>query len=431
MLKRIITLFLLQLSISLSLLGQSHSKFQKDLEQLLGAQSFFGHHQTGFALYDLDEQKMKFEHNSHLNFIPASTTKLFTFYAGLMVLGDSTKKLRYIPKGKDVLIWGTGDPSWHYKPLPQQDLNAFFSAFDKVYFSDDNWKENPFGYGWQWDDYYYSYSAERSPLPIYGNLVTVNSKNQSPKIIPKLFSKNLLVTSKEIKDIERDFHSNNFYYNPQIYRKQESKVPFITSPETFALLASEALGKEVILSKEKLPEEHFILKGIPLDSLYREMLHESDNFLAEQLLLMVSDELFMEMNDAETIEHLVENFLFDLPDQPQWVDGSGLSRHNLFTPSDMVSIAEKIYRIVPDTTLFRLLPQGGRTGTLKNAYRAPTPYVFAKTGTMSNNHCLVGYLKTHKNKLYAFAFMNNNYPYKAKEVISEMEKVLLYIRDNF
>jgi D-alanyl-D-alanine carboxypeptidase/D-alanyl-D-alanine-endopeptidase (penicillin-binding protein 4) len=55
----------------------------------------------------------------------------------------------------------------------------------------------------------------------------------------------------------------------------------------------------------------------------------------------------------------------------------------------------------------------------------------AKTGTISNNHSLVGYLKTKNNKIYAFAFMNNNYPYKATVVRNEMEKVLLYIRDNF
>ncbi|GGF17713.1 peptidase S13 [Echinicola rosea] len=384
-------------------------------------------------LYDLDEQRPVFEKNSDLYFAPASTTKLFTFYAALVSLGDSTKRLRYLPKGKDVIVWGTGDPSWKYKPVPDIDMKDFFSDYENIYFSDSNWEDTPYGYGWQWDDYYYSYAAERSPLPIYGNLATVTNQQRSPTVTPPLFANALAITTKAIKDVERDFRSNRFYYNPNTYviRGRDSKVPFVTSTETFALLASQELEKDVIPSKDPLPERHFILKGIPLDSLYLEMLHESDNFLAEHLLLMVADELFGKLNAEEAIDFVTKNYLSDIEDEPIWLDGSGLSRYNLFTPRSMVSIAEKIYQIVPDTTLFRLLPQGGKTGTLKNAYHAPTPYIFAKTGTISNNHSLVGYIKTKKGKLYAFAFMNNNYPYKARQVIKEMEKVLLYVRDNF
>lgn len=431
MLKKHLFLFFSLLIGSPFIFAQHAKKDIKGLEQRLGENSFFAKHQTGFMLYDLDEQEVIFEKNSQLSFIPASTTKLFTFYAALMTLGDSTKRLRYQTKGNDIIIWGTGDPSWEYPHLPDVQMKAFFAPYDKVFFSDQNWEDTAFGYGWQWDDYYYSYSAERSPLPIYGNLITVKNQNRQPQIQPQFFASNINITQKEIKDVERDFHSNNFYYNPNTYSKLESKVPFMTSTATFALLAGQYLGKDVIPSKEPLPDEHYILKGIPLDSIYREMLWESDNFLAEQLLLMVSDELFHELNSTAAIDSIKHSFLFDLPDEPQWVDGSGLSRHNLISPRSLVSLTEKIYQIVPDSTLFRLLPQGGKTGTLKNYYKATSPYVFAKTGTMSNNHSLAGYIKTSSNKLYAFAFMNNNYPYKAKEVIKEMEKVMLYIRDNF
>lgn len=413
--------------------AQTNPKSVTALENQLGEHSFFSKHLTGFMLYDLEEQQTVYEKNSDLYFAPASTTKLFTFYAALLTLGDTTKRLRYLPKGKDIIIWGTGDPSWKYKPVPDIDMKGFLANYDKVYFSDSNWEDTPYGYGWQWDDYYYAYAAERSPLPIYGNLATVTNLQRSPHLAPPLFANALTITTKAIKDVERDFRSNRFYYNPSTYviRGRDTKIPFATSTETFALLASKELDKEVIPSKDPLPEKHLVLKGIPLDSIYREMLHESDNFLAEHLLLMVADELHSKLNAEEAIEFITKNYLADLKDEPIWLDGSGLSRYNLFTPRSMVSIAEKIYQIVPDTTLFRLLTQGGRTGTLKNAYRAPTPYIFAKTGTISNNHSLVGYIKTKKGKLYAFAFMNNNYPYKARQVINEMEKVLLYVRDNF
>ncbi|MDN3669905.1 D-alanyl-D-alanine carboxypeptidase [Echinicola jeungdonensis] len=425
-------LFFLLLVSPLFLFGQSTvSERYKGLDQLLDEDSFFGNHLTGVMLYDLDEQTVQYEKNSHLYFIPASTTKLFTFFAGYVVLNDSTSLFRYVPNGNEVTIWGTGDPSWKYEVLPQPELEGFFKKFDKIYFSDENWKDTPMGYGWQWDDYYYSYAAERSPFPIYGNLAKVKNIRQNFSISPGYFENKLKPTNRPLKKVERDPHTNLFYYNPSTCTLRESKVPFLTSPEIFSLLASQELGKEVIPVKKVLPEEHYILKGIPLRALYKEMLQESDNFLAEQLLLMISDQIFKELDITQTIDFLKKNFLSDLPDEPQWVDGSGLSRHNLITPRSMVALIEKIYRVMPDNLLFDLLPRGGVNGTLENSYKSSSPYIFAKTGTMSNNHALAGFIKTDSGKLYAFAFMNNNYPYKATQVRKEMEKVLQYIRDNF
>lgn len=401
------------------------------LDKLLGEESFFDNHLAGFMLYDLDSQMILYEKNSQLNFIPASTIKLFTFYASIMVLDDSTNVLRFVPRGKDVQIWGTGDPSWKYNSLPQPRLKDFFAAYDKIYFSVSNWNDDAFGYGWQWDDYFHAYSAEKSPFPIFGNLVTAVNVNNKPRISPLYFRDSISPSTRVMRTVVRDFHSNRFFYNPRTYNGRKKEVPFITSPKIFAELASKELSKEVLLSTDILPPEHFVLKGTATVPLYREMLRESDNFIAEQLLLMISDEVYREMNTGKAIDYVLKNFLNDLPDDPQWVDGSGLSRHNLVSPRTMIALAEKIYRLFPDDLLFDLLATGGRTGTLESNYLAPVPYVFAKSGTLSNNHSLVGFLKTKRNKLYAFAFMNNNYLYKASEVRREMEKVFLYIRDNY
>ncbi|MEX2566135.1 MAG: D-alanyl-D-alanine carboxypeptidase [Cyclobacteriaceae bacterium] len=399
------------------------------LNNLLGQGSFFDNHMAGFILYDLDSQTVQYEKNSHLYFIPASTTKLFTFFGALLVLGDTSTFLRFVPNEGNVTIWGTGDPSLAYPSLPSPKMKDFLSRYDKIYYSESNWQDSPFGYGWQWDDYFYSYSAERSPIPIFGNLLKSRNINNRPVLTPSIFS--VAATDKPMRNVERDWHTNNFYYNPRTYNGRESQVPFITSKETFAQLAALEWKKEVLLSNENLPPDHFILKGIPTKAFYKEMLLESDNFIAEQLLLQVSDEVFRELNAEKAIEYIKETYLFDLPDEPIWVDGSGLSRHNLITPRTMVSLLDKIYRLLPDAELFGLLPIGGRSGTLKFNYQAPVPYIFAKTGTISNNHCLVGFIKTRKDKIYAFSFMNNNYPYKASTVRNEMEKVLLFIRDNF
>src|SRR5690606_41225537 len=145
----------------------------------------------------------------------------------------------------------------------------------------------------------------------------------------------------------------------------EEFIPFITSPELFMKLASDATVKKWSYRSNSLPEEHEILRGAPLFPLLKEMMLESDNFLAEQLMLMISDRLFQRLDTERAIEYMLKTYLFDLPDEPQWVDGSGLSRHDLITPRAMVALFEKIYRMMPDQQLFELLPAGGVSGTLE------------------------------------------------------------------
>lgn len=406
----------------------SRNQYER-LENSFQETSFFGGHLTGFVLYDLDSQQVLYEKNSQLRFTPASTTKLFTLFASLLILNDSTQTLRYVDAGDTLKIWGAGDPSWNYLDLPQPDFEKLFEPYRVIQFSDANLQSPSWGLGWQWDDYLYYYAAERSSLPIYGNLLHVFPGKKNPQVFPKRFQEEIYTTNREIKDMERDFHENKFYYNPKLYRGREDYLPLLTSPELFIELATEESGKQWILSTDSLSENHQLFRGSPLFPMLKEMMLESDNFLAEQLLYMVSDRLFEEIDTERTIEYLIENYLYDLPDEPIWVDGSGLSRYNLFTPRTMIGLFEKLYRIVPDEMLLELLPTGGVSGTIENEYRAPEPYIFAKTGTMSNNHSLVGLIKCKSGKQYAFAFMNSNYPWKASEVRREMEKVLLMIRD--
>lgn len=401
------------------------------LDSLLNEQSFFGNHLTGFVLFDLDSQRVLYEKNSHLNFIPASTTKLLTFYGSILVLNDSLPAFRYVENNGQITLWGTGFPSWKYKNLPHARITEFLSRYRTIRFSDANWKDEAFGYGWQWDDYYYSYSSEKSPFPIYGNFVTYSNQKRTPISNIPYFNKVNINISKENKHVERSFHTNEFYFNPNTYTSTKSELPFITSSELFAKLAESQINKPVGVSKDVLPESHKVFNGGTLRPLWTEMLQESDNFLAEQLLLMISDARFLELNTERAIDYIQKTYLWDLPDKPQWVDGSGLSRHNLITPRSMITLMVKLEKAMPRSQIMRLLPQGGVNGTLKNNYKAKSPYIFAKTGTISNNLSLVGYIKTDSGHVYAFAFMNNNYLNKSAAVRREMEKVMVYIKEKF
>jgi len=113
------------------------------------------------------------------------------------------------------------------------------------------------------------------------------------------------------------------------------------------------------------------------------------------------------------------------------VDGSGLSRYNLITPRTLVTILDKILKELPREGLFKLLPAGGKEGTLKNWYASDIPYIFAKSGSLRNNYSLSGYLKTKSGKLMIFSFMNNNYVASSSEIKKAMEKMFLEIRNSY
>ena len=174
--------------------------FQDSLAQLdsaFGPQSFFDGHLTGFMLYDLESKQVVFEKNSHLYQIPASTAKLLTLYAGLTILEDSTQTLRYKSSGDTLKIWGSGDPSWKYKNFDQPDFQKIIGNHAVVQFSDANQVSPGYGYGWQWDDYYYDYSTERSSLPIYGNMVEVSKSGDTIQLTPQIFQTKLLCCNHE------------------------------------------------------------------------------------------------------------------------------------------------------------------------------------------------------------------------------------------
>lgn len=161
------------------------------------------------------------------------------------------------------------------------------------------------------------------------------------------------------------------------------------------------------------------------------MLQESDNFIAEQILLMSSKVLTDTLKADITLDYMKENHLQNLPDKVTWVDGSGLSVYNKFTPRAVVKLLEKISEEVPQKRLFQLLPAGGESGTLRNFYKAEEPYIYAKTGTISNVHTLSGYLKTKSGKVLIFSFMNNNYTVPSSEIKAGMEIILRNIYLNY
>lgn len=422
------------LLISLWLVGVACSPRRFVTKELHQLENEFKEH-TGFLLYDPSEKRNLIEHQSNRYFTPASNTKIFTFYASIKLLGDSAIAIKYIEQGDSLIFWGAGDASFLYDQVyDNRRLYTFLSnTSHRLFFSSTNFQTETLGPGWAWDDYPYYYSAERTPLPVYGNRVSIKKNEEQFSFTPSYFQLHFSAASDPRGDekILREVDSNLLTYYPGKGNHKSWSIPFRYSDDLVTELLSDTLRKSVELIDKPLPSGAKIFKSLPIDSLLRVMMHDSDNFIAEQLLLQCAAVISDTLRPEIAIDYAKKNFLADLPDELQWVDGSGLSRYNLFTPRSIVKLWEKIYQEVPQQRLFPLLATGGKSGTLKNSYKAENPYIYGKTGTLSNNHTLSGYLLTRKGRVLIFSMMNNNYIVPTGEMRQRMEKILYTIHERF
>lgn len=396
-------------------------------------------YQVGFALYNLEGKSMVFERDADKQFTPASNTKLFTFYAALKMIPEKMPALRYIEQNDSLIFWGTGDPSFLQSELKDKSAYNFLSSTNKkIFYAPGRYTGNFFGSGWAWDDYNDYYQAEINELPLLDNTVWVKGNQKgtfsiTPKSFTSCFVKDSTVTTGDFF-VKRKVNLNEFDYNDvKVKANFSQQIPFKLSKETTLNLLADTLHKSVGLISMKMPANAKTLPGTNRDSVLKAMLLPSDNFIAEQLLLVCGDKLSDTLNTDKTIQYVLKTYLSDLSEKPRWVDGSGLSRMNLFSPRDMVMVLNLIYaEINNQAKLFDMLPAGGQTGTLKNAYpKTNNPFVFGKTGSLTGVHNQSGFVVTKKGKVYTYSFMNNNFVYPTAAVRNEMVRIVTYIHDNF
>ncbi|MFV0306049.1 MAG: D-alanyl-D-alanine carboxypeptidase/D-alanyl-D-alanine-endopeptidase [Moheibacter sp.] len=389
---------------------------------------FYKNQFTGFYLYDLGSKKELENYNGEKYFTPASNVKVLSLYSAMKVLPDSIPALRYERKGNDLYIEGLGDPTFlhpEFKSVSKV-LEFLKKEEGKIYLYWGNFEGTRLGLGWAWEDYELTFSPERSELPMYGNIATIKKGKGHPSAYPLTLADSVRY---EESLFARDFYTNQFKLGSR--NGNSTKVPFVTKDELIRKMLSEVVGKEVILTDKPLSKNAKTLFSLPSDLVYKRMMEKSDNFLAEQILLMVSTKISGSMNTEKAINYISTKYLKNIPQKLVWVDGSGLSRYNLFSPKSMVYVLEKLNNEFSEERLFNIFAIGGKAGTLKGSYGGNPPYIYAKSGTLSNNYCLSGFLKTKSGKMLAFSVMNNHFQKENWQVRQQTQKLLEYIRDNY
>ncbi|QNH63330.1 D-alanyl-D-alanine carboxypeptidase/D-alanyl-D-alanine-endopeptidase [Hymenobacter sediminicola] len=410
------------------------------LETLITTSPVLCQHHVGVALADAATGEKLYELNADKYFTPASTMKLFSIYAGLHMLGDSLPSLHYVVRHDSLIFWGTGDPTLLHGDVPSRRAFTFLQSRPEKLFYAVIPSVSAYGPGWTWDDYNYYFQPERGPFPIYGH--TVRFYGQASQPLPRVAPRFFLPLTEAVAagtpnpgddHIRRPELENRFFAYPST-TKWVDETPFRTSPALLQQLLQDTLRRPVGVVPFRLrPQDSVrVVRGLPVDSLYRRLLRVSDNFLAEQLLLLCSSRLGLDSLSAiRPIRVMQKLFLADLPDVPRWVDGSGLSRLNLVTPRTMTGLLLKLHQETPEARLLSLLAAGGGQGTLRRRYRpvAGRTWLWGKTGTLTNNHNLCGYIRTKSGRLVAFSFFNNNLPGNDAPVRTEMERILTQVRE--
>lgn len=392
---------------------------------------------TGFSLYDLEKNQTVFDRNAERYFIPASNTKIFTLYASLKTLGDSIPALRYKINGDSLFFWGTADPTFlHPDNIGTTRVLDFLNKnkmSKRLYFSDANFTNEFFGSGWMWDDYNDYYSPELSPLPMYGNILRIKVQNTEINIQPEIFKNSIYLKKENGSQIKRTVSDNQFLMPQNIAQKEkyEQDIPYKTSTALTQQLLIDTLRRNVNLSQIPVPKDAQTIYSTTTEPVLRKMMQESDNMLAEHLLLLCGTTLKDSINTSFAINTITEKYLQDLPDAPKWVDGSGISRYNMFTPRSIVKLLQKMYAEIPQERLFSLMAIGGQAGTIASSYKADKPYVFAKSGSMSGVYNLSGYLVTKKGKTLIFSLMNNNFNRSTGSIRKEVERILNWVHENY
>lgn len=171
----------------------------------------FSNANWGILIVDPERGDTLYAHNADKLFMPASNQKIVTTAVGLTQLGPDFQwrtpiELRGELKGStfsgSVVVHGSGDPSWSDAMQGGDAQSAFASIVDalrargitrvvgRVVSEGNAFSDDPYGFGWAFDDFDYGYSAPVDELNFnegfftltvkagtrVGQLVTVSSK---------------------------------------------------------------------------------------------------------------------------------------------------------------------------------------------------------------------------------------------------------------
>jgi len=347
---------------------------------------------------------------------PASNVKISTVL-GSIYYGDSIPIINYKVLNDTLKISPTGYPLLSHPKYRDEDLAKFIKGFKHIAYHNPKIDLNKFGPGWAWDDYNNYYQAERSEMPIYGNVLQIiKNSNGEIEVTPNKYK---IVFDFEQKNIiNRSETENKFFINPSLIKFGDTIYsPFITSRKNTISLLENAIEKTVEFHKDEL-KDYSTLNSNQVDEIYSAILKDSDNLISESIAANIS----FRLNDTISVDKGVK-FIQNISKQTELFDGSGLSRYNLVTPKSVISSLHDIYNLIGIDRIKKIFPEN-------YIIQNEEDFVWGKTGTLKNNHNYSGYIITDKNRRYIFSIMVNHFTNDLGKIKEAIVDFLIYLKSN-
>ena len=456
--------------------------FATVLDDIFNDPAFSNAH-WGVVIQSLSTGEYFYRRNENKNFMPASNMKLFSSALALLQLGpDYTYKTSLYLNGKikneeikgDLILRGVGDPTISARFYNGDALTVFKNWADSlvnmgieiitgnIIADDDAFEEEALGNGWAWDDETFYYSAIPGGVCFNDNCIDLKilpSDKIGKKAIIEIYPKTKYVTIlNNVITVSDDSVTNIDFYRErntniiQVFgtiRKSESEIKesvSINNPTKFTaqVLKDVLESKGIKVKGQALDNDElgivrdyqkltllFTQVSPPLKEIIKVVNKISHNLYAEQLMKTIG---YVKLkfgsfeNGLKASTSLLKQMGID-PENLQLVDGSGLSRLNLFTPAQLNSLLRFMYRSKYFKEFYESLPIAGVDGTIANRMKNTRAMnnVRAKTGYINAVRSLSGYVTTTDGEMLTFVMIANNFlvPLKLAENIQDLTCILL------
>jgi len=438
-------------------------EFWEQMDDIFSDPNFNSAH-WGVVIQSLNTGEYFYKRNENKLFMPASNLKLFTTSSGLLSLGAKYKYPTEIyMSGKtdgsiingNLIIKGYGDPAISGRFFNDNMFQVFEDwadslldlGFDEItgnIIGDDNaFDDKGLGSGWSWDYESDWFAAPSGALSFNDNCVDINiipsEKGKQAKVTITPSTKytviidNVLTVPKDSSsyiDVYRERGTNIIKISGTIKEDSPIQKQWVT--------VSNPTQYFVVVFKEILQKKGIKVKGYPIDvddlsedidyekcdllfthysptleQLIRVINKSSQNFFAEQLLKTLGYKergLGTDGNGIRVEKRIVENMGINT-DGLQIVDGSGLSRMNMVSPSHIANLLSYMSKDESFEFFYKSLPIAGVDGTIANRMKKARTQnnVRAKTGYIGGARSLSGYVYTGDKELIAFSMMVNNF----------------------
>jgi serine-type D-Ala-D-Ala carboxypeptidase/endopeptidase (penicillin-binding protein 4) len=413
---------------------------------------------VGVKIVSLNSGKVVFENDSEKYFMPASNMKNLTVAAGFERLGpdfrfvtsvyaNSAPLADGIVKG-DLRIFGRGDvsistaffgtsstdPETYYRGidrLADKIVAAGVKRIEGSIVGDETYfKGFPIPLGWEWDDLQWYYGAEISALPINDNAVDLSVRPGAaggpcvvtispPNLLFQVINTCVTVASSTGRSlgVHKRIHQNILEISGTMSLGavgHNSAITVSRPGELFVAILKQRLERRgvMVTGNSRLLPPNFTptgqqieitrLESLPYREIASKTMKPSQNMYTETILWTLGEQFRGASNADSSMSGLaaVRGSLrqMGIPDDAVvQYDGSGLSRHNLVTPSAVVELYRYMAKRSPNAADWRnSLTIGGIDGTLRNRFKgtAANGNIRGKTGTLNQVSALSGYVTT-------------------------------------